>query len=510
MLTAIWLVPAAGALLTGLLPRRFARWIALAIAVVALAISLGVAFGFDAGHRGYQFEERVDWIPDYRIRYHLGIDGISLWLVVLNAFLTLIAIGATPKRTARLGGFLAMLLLLEAAMAGVFLAADLLLFYVFWEAMLIPAYFLLWRWGEGDRPGYAAIKFVLYTLVGSLLMLVGVIGEYVYAGGAQNGFDIARFATHQPSPAVQFALFTVFALAFAIKVPVFPFHSWLPDAYLAAPVPFLVTFAGVMGKTGAYAMLRVIIPLLPHPSGWWDWNAVMPILAVLSIAWGALMALAQRDMKLLIAYSSVSHMGFIVLGIFAFNQQGQQGAVLQMVNHGVIVPALFLMAAWVAARAGSRDRSALAFLSPRMPVLSGVFLVVTLAALGLPGLNSFVGEFMTLLGAWQLSPWLAVAGCSGLILAPVYMLRLYQGVMYAPPGVASPPAGHGGPEAGAAAPAAADIARGELAVVAPLVVLMFVLNGRAGDDKLSRIFSHLVYKPALNLKPAQGFDEIAI
>src|SRR5205807_5226260 len=185
---------------------------------------------------------------------------------------------------------------------------------------------------------------------------------------------------------------------------------------------------------GAYAMLRILVPLNPHPTLWWDWNGVVPVLAVLGIGWGALMAVAQRHMKMVIAYSSVSHMGFIVLGIFAFNQQGQQGAVLQMVNHGIIIPALFLLVAWVAARTGTRDRSVLKDLAPRMPVLTGVFLIVTLAALGLPGLNSFVGEFMTLLGAWQLQPWLAVAACVGLILAPIYMLRMFQGVMYAAPG----------------------------------------------------------------------------
>src|SRR5207244_9316596 len=256
----------------------------------------------------------------------------------------------------------------------------------------------------------------------------------VYAGGGKHTFDPATLPAHPPSPGLQFGLFFLFGLAFAIKVPLFPFHGWLPDAYEAAPAPLLVTFAGVMGKTGAYAMLRILVALLPHPVLWWDWNSVIPVLAVVGIAWGALMALNQRDMKMVVAYSSVSHMGFIVLGIFAFNQQGQQGAVLQMVNHGLIVPALFLLAAWIEARTGTRDRSVLKDLAPRMPVMTAIFFIVTLAALGLPGLNSFVGEFLTLLGAWQYSPWLAVSGCAGLVLAPVYMLRLFQGVMYAAPG----------------------------------------------------------------------------
>jgi NADH-quinone oxidoreductase subunit M len=371
-------------------------------------------------------------------------------------------------------------------MAGVFLAADLLLFYVFWEAQLIPAYFLVWQWGEGERANQAAVKFVLYTLAGSLLALVGVIGEYVYAGGGAHTFDLATLAKQPPSETLQFWLFFLFALAFAIKIPLFPFHGWLPDAYRAAPVPMLVTFAGVMGKTGAYAMLRILVPLFPHPTLWWDWNGVVPVLAVMGIIWGALMALVQRDAKLVVAYSSISHMGFVVLGIFAFNQQGQQGAVLQMVNHGIIIAALFLLVGWIQARTGTRDRAVLGDLAPRMPVLTGVFLVVTLAALGLPMLNSFVGEFMTLLGAWQFTPWLAVVASLGLVLTPVYMLRLFQGLMYARPGeqLPAPVVDHGeegpGPVAAAHGAAAAvtqdDIVPRELALLVPLLLLMAVLG----------------------------------
>ena len=482
MLTAIWLVPVVGAALVALLPRQYARVLGLATAVIALALALAAALLFQPGHQGYQFEEYVPWISDYSVAYHLGLDGISLWLVLLNALLTVVAILASGDRIARRRGFIALLLLLEGGMAGVFLAADLLLFYVFWEAQLIPAYFLLWQWGEGEKASSAATKFVLYTLVGSLLALVGVIGEYVYAGGPTHTFDLATLAKHPPTEGIQFGLFFLLALAFAIKVPLFPFHGWLPDAYETAPIPLLVTFAGVMGKTGAYAMLRVLIPLLPHPVLVWDWNAVMPVLAVLAIIWGALMALAQRDVKLLIAYSSVSHMGFIVLGIFALNQQGQQGAILQMVNHGLIVPALFLLVGWIATRTGTRDRTQLRDLAPRMPVLAGAFMVVTLAALGLPMLNSFAGEFMTLLGAWQLSPWLAVFACAGLVLGPVYMLRLYQGLMYAGPGERSGPPGsdhgHHGvhPASEGAAVARADILGREVALLVPLLLLMGLLG----------------------------------
>src|SRR5439155_253254 len=227
-----------------------------------------VAVNFAPDHSGFQFTEKLVWIPQFSIFYRLGVDGISLWLVVLNAFLTVIAIAATPVR-ARTGGFVGLMLAMSGGLAGVFMATDLVLFYVFWEAMLIPAYFLLWLYGEGARPGWAALKFVLYTLVGSLLMLVGIIGEYIATG--HQTFDLAELAKLAPSPSLQFALFFVFALAFAIKTPLFPFHSWLPDAYNAAPVPMLITFAGVMGKAGAYGFLRIAVPLFPQPVNWWDW-----------------------------------------------------------------------------------------------------------------------------------------------------------------------------------------------------------------------------------------------
>ena len=460
MLTAIWLVPLLGGMVVAFLPRVAAKGVALAVSLATLALALAAVASFNPG-QGFQLVQRTDWIPQYNISYLLGVDGIALWLVVLNAFLGVVAILATPRRTANLSRFLGLLLLMQAGMAGVFMSLDLILFYVFWEAMLIPAYFLLWLWGEGQNPGRAAVKFVLYTLVGSLLLLIGFIAEYVATG--HRSFDLpALLAAPRPDPAIQFGLFVLFALAFAIKVPLFPFHAWLPDAYLAAPTPMLVTFAGMMGKTGAYAFLRFVLPLLPHPVLWWDWNWVMAGLAAAAIIYGAFLALAQTDMKAIVAYSSISHMGFIVLGIFALNTQGAQGAVLQMVNHGIIVPALFLMVAWLAARTGTRDRRALQGLAPTLPVLTGVFMVITLAALGLPGLNSFTGEFMTMLGAWQASAALAAAAAVGLILTPVYMLRMFQGALHGPP--RSPGA------------SMLDLAWAEIGVIAPLVVLMFVLG----------------------------------
>jgi NADH-quinone oxidoreductase subunit M len=459
-LTILWLLPLIAGTLVAFMPPQLSKLMSAITAIITLGIAAGVALVFDPAAHQYQFTEVVPWIPQLTIFYRLGVDGISIWLVVLNALLTVIAVLATPVTMKNANRFLGLILAMSSGLAGVFMAVDLVLFYVFWEAMLIPAYFLLWLFGEDeDQPGRAAIKFVLYTLAGSLLMLVGVIGEYVATG--KQTFDLATLATVSPTPAIQFGLFFVFALAFAIKTPLFPFHSWLPDAYRAAPTPMLITFAGVMGKAGAYGFLRIAIPLFPHPVLWWDWRWVIPVLAVAAITWGALMALAQRDMKMLVAYSSVSHMGFIVLGIFALNVQGQQGAVLQMVNHGLIVPALFLLVAWIADRAGTRDRSALAGLAPRMPVMAGVSIVVVLAALGLPGLNSFAGEFMTLLGAWQRAPVLAILGAVGLVLAPVYMLRFFQGTFQGEPIDKRP---------------MHDIYTGQLVLLSPLVLLMFVLG----------------------------------
>jgi NADH-quinone oxidoreductase subunit M len=457
-LSALWIVPLVGGIIVAFLPPRLGKWMGALVAAVALVIAAFVAFNFEAGFNGYQFTEKLAWIPQLSVFYRVGVDGISLWLLVLNAFLTLIAILATPV-TLRTSGFVGLMLAMAAGMAGVFMATDLVLFYVFWEAMLIPAYFLLWVYGEGPRPGYSALKFVLYTLVGSLLMLAGVIGEYVATG--HQTFDLAQLAKLSPSPQTQFLLFFVFALAFAIKTPLFPFHSWLPDAYNAAPIPMLVTFAGVMGKTGAYGFLRIVVPLFPQPVDWWDWRWVIPVLAVAAIIWGALMALVQSDIKLLVSYSSISHMGFIVLGIFSLNVQGQQGAVLQMVNHGIIIAALFLLVGWLTDATGLRERAAMAGLGRAMPVMAGVFAVVTFAALGLPGLNSFVGEFMTLFGAWQRAPVLAILGAIGLILTPVYMLRFFQGAMQGVPIGPVP---------------RSDLYVGQVGVLAPLVILMFVLG----------------------------------
>ncbi len=474
LLTAIWLLPLAGAVFVDLLPRGYARRAGIAVAVIELALTLAVAIALVPHSTGFQFVVDLPWVPQYGISYTLGVDGLNVWLLVLNAFLTLVGLSVTPVDTQRLRAFVALMLALEGAMAGVFLATDLLLFYVFWEAQLIPAYFLLWLWGEGRRPDRAALRFVIYTLIGSLLMLVGVIGEYVFAGNGTHTFDLAALAAHPPSSPIQFALFFVFTLAFVIKAPIAPFHSWLPAAYRAAPIGFLVLLAGVMGKTGVYALLRIVLPLLPNPTYWWNWHYVMPALAIFSILWGALMALAQRDLKLLVAYSSVSHMGFILLGIFSLTEQGAQGAVILMISHGLTIAALFLIVHWIERRVGTRDRSVLRNLAPRIPVLTGVFLVVTFAAAGLPGLSGFVGEFMTLFGAWQQAPWEAAVGALGLVLGPLYLLRAFQGAVYAPPGQ-DPPAGH--PPSNYLAPERLpDLSWTEGWVMAPLIAVMFLIG----------------------------------
>lgn len=474
LLTAVWLLPVVGAVAVDLLPRIYARYLGVAVALIELALTLVLAIAILPDRTGFQFGVNLAWVPQYGISYTLGVDGLSVWLLLLNSFLTVVGLFVTPIDTQRLRGFVALMLLLEGAMAGVFLATDLLLFYVFWEAMLIPAYFLLWLWGEGRRPEQAALRFVLYTLVGSLLMLVGVIGEYVFAGGGRHTFDLATLAAHPPSAGIQFGLFFVFTLAFVIKAPIVPFHSWLPPAYRAAPIGFLVVLAGMMGKTGLYGLLRIVLPLLPNPTLWWNWHLVMPVLAIISIIWGGLMALVQRDLKMLVAYSSVSHMGFILIGIFSLTQQGAEGAVILMVSHGLIIAALFLIVYWIERRAGTRDRQVLRNLAPRMPVLAGVFLVVTFAALGLPGLSGFVGEFMTLFGAWQQAPWEAVVAALGLVIGPLYMLRAFQGAVYAAPGQ-DPPPGH--PPANYLAPERLpDLTWTEGWVMVPLIGLMFLIG----------------------------------
>jgi NADH-quinone oxidoreductase subunit M len=415
-------------------PRRSVgvlRVASLAITVATFVLSLPLYFGFDGDIIGYQFEENRPWMPTLGAAYHVGIDGISLLLVLLTTFLMPLALAsAWGVIEDRLKEFMATMLILETGMLGVFVSLDLFLFYVFWEAMLIPMYFIIGVWGGPNRI-YAAVKFVLYTMVGSLLMLVAILALY-YQYGAATGrytFDLPVLAQYVMAPGrAQDLMFLAFALAFAIKVPLFPFHTWLPDAHVEAPTAGSVVLAGVLLKMGTYGFLRFCLPLFPDAS--LAFGPVVWTLAVIGVIYGAWVSTVQPDMKKLVAYSSVSHLGFVMLGIFTFNQQGLVGGLIQMVNHGLSTGALFLMVGMIYERRHSRLIADFGGLWRIVPAFSALFLVVVLSSLGLPGLNGFVGEFLILVGAFQRSPWLAALATSGIIFAAVYLLWMYQRVIF--------------------------------------------------------------------------------
>jgi NADH-quinone oxidoreductase subunit M len=438
LLTLSWLVPLAGALLLLLVGnadgRRDAmiRWIALGVSLATFVVTLGVWVGFDASSADFQFVERYPWIPQFGIDYFVGIDGISLLLVVLTGFLTPIALlsswGSIERKVKEFSIFI---LALEAAMIGVFISLDLFLFYVFWDAMLIPMYFLIGIWGY-DRRVYAAIKFMLYTMAGSVLMLVAILG-LAYLHSAATGsytFDLLKLYSLDVAPQTQMWFFLAFTIAFAIKVPLFPFHTWLPDAHVQAPTAGSVILAGVLLKMGTYGLLRFSFPLFPQAAAYFaPWLA---LLAVIGIIYGALVAMVQPDMKKLVAYSSVSHLGFVVLGICAMNTQGMQGAVYQMLAHGVSTGGLFLMVGMLSDRRHTRLIADFGGLKAVMPRFTAAFLIMTLASIGLPGLNGFVGEFLIMLGAFRWAPAFAIAAGLGVILSAVYMLWMFQRVFYGP------------------------------------------------------------------------------
>jgi len=414
--------------------RSLIRMVSLGAAGVSFLLSLGLLATFDKTNPGMQFECAVSWIPLLNIQYHVGIDGISLLLLVLTAFLSGIAICYSLKQEKGLRNFLALMLALEAGTLGVFVALDTILFYVFWELMLVPTYFLIGIWGEGRRV-YATTKFVIFTLVGSLLMLVAIVGVTVvhYQATGVMTFDIQTLVHTHFDPASQLWMFLCFFLAFAIKVPVFPFHSWLPHTYIACPTPTLIILTGAMSKTGAYGFLRFCLPLFPDTVT--DLGPVIGAAAATGIVYGAWIAVAQKDLKALVAYSSISHLGFITLGIFALNNVGVEGSVLQMVNHGIIAAALFLIVDILEEKTGTRNLKDFRGLGKSMPILYGTFMLITLAALGLPGLNGFVGEFLILMGVWTshlLSNFSAIfvlmAGLA-IVFASIYMLYMFQGSM---------------------------------------------------------------------------------
>ncbi|HUM14137.1 MAG TPA: NADH-quinone oxidoreductase subunit M [Candidatus Nitrosotalea sp.] len=436
LLTLVTFLPAVGAVLVLLLPRRqesVTKYATLVTTLVTFVVSLPLYFRFDPTMADYQFVELRAWIPSLGVSYHLGVDGISVLLVLLTTFLMpLVILSSWTSVESRWKEFAITMLLLETGMVGVFVSLDLFLFYVFWEAMLIPMYLIIGIWGGPNRV-YAAVKFILYTLAGSLLMLVAILFLYFQHGAATNTytFDLPVLARYiVPAGTTQNLLFLAFALAFAIKVPMFPFHTWLPDAHVEAPTAGSVILAGVLLKMGTYGFLRFCLPLFPAAS--MHYAPLVFALAVIGIIYGAWVSTVQADIKKLVAYSSVSHLGFVVLGLFTLTPQGLVGGLIQMVNHGLSTGALFLMVGMIYERRHTRLIADFGGLWGVIPVFSVMFLIVCLSSVGLPGLNGFVGEFLVLLGAFQVDRLAAVLATSGIIFAAVYLLWMYQRVCFGP------------------------------------------------------------------------------
>jgi NADH-quinone oxidoreductase subunit M len=438
ILTIVTFTPAVGAVLLLFYNRdhvRSIRAFAFIITILAFVFSLHLVAHFDSRNPDFQFALKIPWIPSYGIDYSMGVDGISLFLVLLTTLLTPLAILASWSIHDRLKEYFIFMLLLETGMIGVFVSLDLFLFYTFWEVMLVPMYFLIGVWG-GERRVYAAIKFVLYTMAGSVLMLVAIIALYFMHGDTTGTFTFSYPQIQSAiasgrmvfSPNIERLLFLAFFLAFAVKVPLFPFHTWLPDAHVEAPTAGSVLLAGVLLKMGTYGLVRFNLPLFPQMSHLFA--PLISMLAIVGIIYGALVAMVQPDMKKLVAYSSVSHLGFIVLGIFSFTPQGMEGAIYQMLNHGVSTGALFLLVGVIYDRRHTRLIEDFGGLANRMPLFAAFFLIVTLSSIGLPGLNGFVGEFLILLGTFKANPARAAVAAVGVILSAVYMLWMYQRVIW--------------------------------------------------------------------------------
>ncbi|RIL05812.1 MAG: NADH-quinone oxidoreductase subunit M [Proteobacteria bacterium] len=429
------------------LPERVWKIVALASTTLTFLLSLLLWFRYDATRPGHQFVEHVAWLPNWGIHYFVGIDGMSLLLVVLTTFLMpLVLLAAWNEQRKQARTFLFMNLFLETGMLGAFVSLNLFQFYVFWEVMLVPMYFIIGIWG-GQRRVYAAVKFFLFTMVGSLLMLIAMIvlyGLHQEQFGAVS-FDLVRVpgggvpglletAVPLAGQAVWWKtqpwLFAAFALAFGIKVPMVPFHTWLPDAHVEAPTSGSVILAGVLLKMGTYGFVRFALPLFPIAA-----EQAAPLifaLALIGILYGALVAMVQTDIKKLVAYSSVAHLGFVMLGIFALNEEGLEGSILQMVNHGLSTGALFLLVGMVYERRHTRQISAFGGIAKPMPVFALLFGIVAMSSIGLPGLNGFVGEFLILAGAFVVNPWVGTAAAFGVVLAAAYLLWAYRRMFFGP------------------------------------------------------------------------------
>jgi NADH-quinone oxidoreductase subunit M len=438
-----------------------ARGLALVVAVATFIISLGMLGAFDGARAGFQLVEHADWATSIGLHYTVGVDGVSVFMVVLTTFLMPIAILASWKVEKEVRWFMAAMLFLETAVLGTFVSLDLLLFFVFFEGLLFPMYLIIGGWG-GERRVYAAVKFFLYTMLGSAFLFVAILFLYFRAGSelGQATFDLRVLEGLSLPIATARWLFAGFFIAFAVKVPIFPLHTWLPDAHTEAPTAGSVILAALLLKVGAYGLIRFDLALFPEASRYFS-DAVQ-ILAVIGIVYGAIVALIQSDVKRLVAYSSVSHLGFVVLGIFAFTPQAVSGGVLQMVNHGLSTGALFLLVGMIYERTHTRELGEMGGLARGMPLLAGILLFVVFSSVGLPGLNNFVGEFLVILGTFASNRALGAIAATGVVLAAIYLLWAYQRMM------------HGAvPEEHAHHP---DLSLREMAVLAPVVAAILVIG----------------------------------
>ncbi|MGB7218608.1 MAG: NADH-quinone oxidoreductase subunit M [Vicinamibacterales bacterium] len=459
ILTVTTFLPLAGVVVIFLLGDRLARWVALLTTAATLAVSIPLYTQFDKTSSVLQFVETATWIPSWNISYGMGVDGISLPFIFLSVVLSVlcVAVSWTAVQT-RVRDFYAALLLAETAMIGLFATTNFFLFYMFWELMIVPLFLLIGVWGGPGRR-YAAVKFLMFTLAGSVLMLVGLI-TLLYQTNTLE-FGALAIAGSRLSPSMQAWLFLAFLAAFAVKVPMFPVHTWLPDAHTEAPTAGSVILAGILLKMGAYGFLRISLPILPAAVQ--QFLTPMLVLSIAAIVYGAYVTLAQTDVKRLIAYSSISHMGFVTLGIFSLNTNGVQGAVLQMVNHGIITGALFLCIGMIYERTHTREISAYGGLAKVAPIYSTFLAFFCLAAMGFPGLNSFVGEFLIISGAFSARTWLGVMGVWGVALGTTYIVWLYYRVVL---GAVNPGLqGH-----------RLDINVREIATLVPLAVLALVIG----------------------------------
>ena len=468
ILSLVVFTPLAGVLALLFVParnERLIRWVALIAALVALAFSLTL-IGYQPSGEEFQFREDFDWISAFGIRYTMGVDGISVVMVLLTTVLSAVAIFYSWEPIQRrVKEYYVTMLLLMVGMLGVFVSLDLFLFYVFWELSLIPMYLIIGIWG-GPRRIYATLKFVVYTLVGSLLMLVAILAVAIAHAGAGNEFTFSYEALRGVPYAegLQLLAFGAFFLAFAVKVPLWPFHTWLPDAHVEAPTAGSIILAGVLLKLGGYGFIRYSVPLLPDASATFaPWIIALSVIAIL---YGALVSMVQPDLKKLIAYSSVSHMGFVMLGIFVMNEQGLQGAIFEMVSHGITTGALFLLVGVIYERTHDRMIAHMGGLNARLPRYAALFGLFTFASIGLPGLSGFIGEFLVMLGAFRYNGWVGALAMVAIIFSAVYMLWMFQRVFFHVPSDWMKRWW----------PRLSDLTRNEWIAVAPLVVLVVVLG----------------------------------